>query len=1254
MTKIDQIKRALLELEGGKFQNLADAYLYKKGYEWINSPGSVPGTDKVRKGTPDTFFSLPNGNYALVEYTTQQTGVYSKIEDDLSKCFGVMKTGVPVEEMIFCHTSTLSATEVHNLAVKCQMYGVNINIFGLDKISQDLYQKYPGLAWDFLGVEVDTGQIMPPGDFIITYGKSKLATRLNTNFHFREIEVEQVIKDLENAALVFVSGGAGVGKSRFALECCMRFKDEHPEYEVQCIYNRGLDLSKDLCVHFSEPGNFLILVDDANRISRFDYFIQLLQDQREDQLIKVIVTVRDYAIDKVLESASPQGEVHVMELQLLDDNQIKQLVKEEYGILNPIYLDRIAYIAKGNPRIAIMAAEVASQEETLESIRDATALYDKYFALIKRDLEVLGDKNILRTAGIIAFFRNVDRSNKEMIDAVTEAFEMPLETFWEAATLLHSLEILDMHGNEVVKISDQVLATYLFYLAFFKDKVLKFSVLLDHFFPKYSHRLIDSINPILNTFDIDSIEEAMRLHVNETWASMEKSKDEGSLLHLVTVFRFIEPTKALLYVKNRIDRMEEKSVDLSKIEFKANSQVQSPSLLSVLASFKNENIDNFRMALDLLLNYLSKQPGEVPQVLHILTEKFGFEHQSYGFVVQKTVIDFLWDRTQDGEDELYSKLFLAVAEQYLHTHFRTYELKGAHAYNLIDFHLNSSPELLKLRRSIWDGIFRLYQKTALKDSVIEVFHNYIKSSYRESAKDIVSQDSTEVLTFIASELEPAGYRRCSLVQDYLDLLYDCEVPFDQGLRDRFSDELYKLSQVLLIDWLEKRDMDPEECKPLRKQQIETHFYCFGLAEYEHFFEQCLEIHADLGKDNKGYQLRLGIEDVVCTLADRDPLLYVTVLEYYLELGDPLYLNSLPLIRRLIEVCGAKRAYEILYKHNHSAKREFLFSYYRSLPPVEATGERLEQLYALYQDSQVEELTRDIDFLLKYRQFDAEVVLRVTEIILEKEKADCNFAYALTRLFNPHSDVNKEIMELFANDLDLLKQAYFAVLRAEEYMDYDGKTFNRILDLEPDFVLEYIDQMYEKEEILHSQDDTRDYTFLWMRDDYDKQMTKVVGRIYEQEFEQTTIWNTYTYLETFFVPRGDGEKNLKIEERQDRFVKGLIESRHSDLQFMKFIFSVIAHFPPERRLLFVTLFLKLNTTFEIFQELPLEPNIRSWSGSAVSMYQKQSDYLESIVLLLNKVDLLPHRQYVEEQIQLISSQIEWEKKRDFMEGYVSKS
>jgi hypothetical protein len=55
MTKLNRIQSALLELEGGKFQKLADSYLYNKGYEWINSPGSVAGSDKVSKGTPDTF-----------------------------------------------------------------------------------------------------------------------------------------------------------------------------------------------------------------------------------------------------------------------------------------------------------------------------------------------------------------------------------------------------------------------------------------------------------------------------------------------------------------------------------------------------------------------------------------------------------------------------------------------------------------------------------------------------------------------------------------------------------------------------------------------------------------------------------------------------------------------------------------------------------------------------------------------------------------------------------------------------------------------------------------------------------------------------------------------------------------------------------------------------------------------------------------------------------------------------------------------
>jgi len=99
MSKINQIQNKLLELDGGKFQKLADAYLHKKGYEKINPLGSVIGADKTRKGTPDTFIPLPNGKYVFAEYTTQQEGVFEKLKGDLKKCFDEAKIGILVSKI---------------------------------------------------------------------------------------------------------------------------------------------------------------------------------------------------------------------------------------------------------------------------------------------------------------------------------------------------------------------------------------------------------------------------------------------------------------------------------------------------------------------------------------------------------------------------------------------------------------------------------------------------------------------------------------------------------------------------------------------------------------------------------------------------------------------------------------------------------------------------------------------------------------------------------------------------------------------------------------------------------------------------------------------------------------------------------------------------------------------------------------------------------------------------------------------------
>src|SRR5690606_27730361 len=134
------------------------------------------------------------------------------------------------------------------------------------------------------------------------------------------------------------------------------------------------------------------------------------------------------------------------------DEEIQELITDEYAITNYHYLEQIANIAKGNPRLAVMAADVAS-ERPLSSIYDVTGLYDNYFSSIREDLSSEGadpaNADLLRAAAIVSFFKAVDRTSDEMMSAIAEAFSMTLADFWEAADQLHEMEVLDMHENEV-------------------------------------------------------------------------------------------------------------------------------------------------------------------------------------------------------------------------------------------------------------------------------------------------------------------------------------------------------------------------------------------------------------------------------------------------------------------------------------------------------------------------------------------------------------------------------------------------------------------------------------------------------------------------------------------------------------------------------------------------------------------------------------------------------------------------------------
>ncbi|MDJ0519384.1 MAG: ATP-binding protein [Trichodesmium sp. MO_231.B1] len=1078
--KLIRLQNQFKELSGGKFQKLADAYLHKKikQVKSIQPLGSVIGANKTKKGTPDSLIILENGKYILAEYTTEEKGICKKFKNDLDKCFNEEKTGISIakiEKIVLCHNSTLTTKEENSLKEECQKYGVELDIFGIDSISFDLYKYYPGIARDFLGVEVDTGQVVDIDEFITTYNKRKIIAPLDTKFYFREDEINEILERLEEHNLVIVYGKAGVGKSRLVLDCCRKFVEKYSEYEVKCIFDRGVDLCNDIRVYFSDEGSYLIFLDDANRVKEFKHFIHLLLDQRENQQIKIIATVRDYAVEQIKEVAhSYDNNLELVKIDSLTDKQIEQLVKEECQIQNQLYIERIVDIAQGNPRFAIMTSLVVQGEETIKGIKNVSDVYDLYYSSITKDIEDFKDESLLEVAGIFAFFQVVDNSNDEMMEKIQTAFNIEREIFWEAVRKLYKFELVDIYENEIARISDQVLATYLFYLTFFKDKLLKFSVLLDNFFPQFQYNFVDALNLVLSAFDSGKIIKILTPEVDRVWKNYKEAGDEKSLIQLMKLFCFFKQTEILIYAKDFIDQMEVESVDISTLDILSNSNIHIPqdSILSLLSLFGNYDEENSqKIAIDLLFEYLTKKPQELPQVFCLIIEVFGFERDSYitKFITQSIVIDKLLKKVNGGKNELFAKLFFGVAEKYLYLQFNTSHLKKRNEFTLYQFPPPATPELFDLRKKIWQGIFQLYQIDIFQKEVINIIHTYSNSFSRFTVTEIIKQDAVEVLEFLTDNLNPKDYYHCLIVQKYLDFLEFHKVEFNHELRESFINETYELSRILLSDWSDRKNSNLEytEYEQLKQNQIKEYFANYDFKDYQDFFDRCHEIK--LGTElinHNNFYFTSRIVEVLITLACQNSELYIDVLKYYLNLGDPFELNNFLLIAKLIEIYGVEKAFEFL---NQSDK--------------------------------------------------------------EKE-------LSISRFRN-------------------------------------------------------------------------------------------------------------TILERIFLLKVTEKDKVTLEDRQNKLLESLIESRYKDIDMMQLLFRVITTFPYERRYQFIDLFCKYNQNFEDFNKLPLKPSIWNLSGSYEPTYESYAKYFKSLLPIFNTVELMKHKQYVEQEIKYFENRIKNQKKEDFI-------
>jgi hypothetical protein len=120
-------------------------------------------------------------------------------------------------------------------------------------------------------------------------------------------------------------------------------------------------------------------------------------------------------------------------------------------------------------------------------------------------------------------------------------------------------------------------------------------------------------------------------------------------------------------------------------------------------------------------------------------------------------------------------------------------------------------------------------------------------------------------------------------------------------------------------------------------------------------------------------------------------------------------------------------------------------------------------------------------------------------------------------FHEKSKVYQQILKaLFSKHLELIKETYLTV---DKNIDYDGTIFSEILDNDFTFINNYLKDKLDKVGYLSKYNETRDYSFLWQRNDYISIMKNIAGTIFKCE-------NHHDYFELFLIKVFAAKQKMK--------------------------------------------------------------------------------------------------------------------------------
>lgn len=1198
-----------MELEGGAFQKLFDAYLYKKyKFKNIQTLGVQTGTNKTTKGTPDSYVLTDEGNYILINYGSVKSQSAAKIKADILSCFEKSKLSLnkdKIQKIICGHCSTNIHIEQFDDIID-SIKGVDVELIGVDTLSHDLALLYPHIAKDELGIAIDTNQFFDIDDFVRAYDANGINAPIDCHFFHRESEFTELCSSIHNNKVTILTGPSGIGKTRLAVEACR--EEDNVTTKVFCVKSNGNLLYEDIKYYISDPGRYLIFLDDANMVASLDNVINTILTLSPDFDIRILISVRDYAKGRVIKVVSKYTTPNIIEIGPFKDEEIKNILKSNLGIINLDYLNKISQISSGNIRLAFLAG-MKSIEDGFQSIRNAEDIFKNYYG------NIIDEAKLTREDILILFFiaisGPVKNNENQLYNNLKNLYGQNIDEI-RIVENLYSLELVDWFKSEITKISDQSFGNYILYYVLCEKKWVSVENLISVGFPSFKNKIVYALNTLIEIFNSEECIKYIKDSINAVWDSVP----DHQILDYLESFYLINPDKSLSIIKSYIEQEEYVDFDLHNLDVNSPKKNNSFStnIIEILGGFKFT--PNYDDAIDLLMRYFDRRPDLIMEFYSVFSERFLYDRNSYkdNYNHEIRLLDKLWCYTENGENYNNSILYLNIVEYALKTEISFSEaIRNSKSINYIRMQLGYTKEIASIRRNIWKNLAILRKREEYQSTVnnifLEIFFYDLKD---EELKQFLQSDFNTIYEFVINKKSP-DFFDAKIVAKYKELADQIGIKLDS--RYMISEENLEFRIYKMLRWKHLSERTIEEDERLHKESILKEIKEYDLNDFQKLFSVCSYLEETV-HDNEKWSLSMGLNCVFKAL-ENDCALYLKVLELYIHAKTPFKLNGYFQIKYMLDHIGYEKTYDFINNNVFDKKDYWLLLIWECIPEENIDNKIVEdfKLYILNSFKQEQPIIPAAQVFIRYGARDSEL----KKLIINQMMTNLEFAAGF--LDYAELDENETIIKFFRSDIDSLVCVYKNALSVHCHIDYSGRLFKKIFDQHPTIWNEYIDWIKDKDNLARESNANKIFEFIWSTDKW----RECVEYAFEILVDNDKLFYIKTSVRLLFA----NTANETIFERKRTWLIEKLRENSDDIQKCKKIIEVVVNFLPDWKLVYILEFLKFNKNLDAFKQIYLFPLACSWSGSEIPLVIEKIDFLNLLKSNLKGLDYIDHRKYIED-------------------------